>query len=318
VVDIQARRAAHSGVTLDTAVGRYAAAHEITWAIALEEIHKVQSDDSGVGLERQAWTATASLFVCLVRTVIQAYTEEIDRQRQTQQGHNRMLVTRLLTGETGIEGTDVDYDLHGHHLGVIATGKNVSAALALLAAGLDCQLLADEREQGMVWAWLGRKTCIAIDDVARCLKQGAYADVRLTVGRSEEGISGIRLTHKQAQAALRVAQLQPRRLTCYADVEPLGFILQDDDLAQSLITTYIEPIVQHRDGPVLLNTLQTFFANAQNRVKTAKALPGDRHTVTSHLKRIEELLGCTLCADQAKVELALKVYELWKSSEYIA
>lgn len=317
VVDMQARRAAHSGVPLDTAVCRYVRAQELAWALLMQEIHDVTPTDARVELQRQAWASTASFFACLVHTVIEAYTAELERQRQTREQHDAEIVLRLLAGEPGLDLSRIKYDFDGHHLGVIASGQDARQALDILSGRLGCQMLPIEREEGTIWAWLGGRAQIAAHDLERHLPDGAYAHVKLTAGLLERGVRGFRLTHKHAQAALRVARLERQRVTWYADVEPVALVLHDEELARSMITTCIQPIVDQRDGAVLLRTLQTFFACRHNRARTADALPADRHTVDRHIRRIGDLIGCPLYDCHTKVELALKVYELWKRSGYI-
>ena len=131
-------------------------------------------------------------------------------------------------------------------------------------------------------------------------------------GRVERTVKGFSLTHKQAETALRVARRRAQRVTWYADVEDVALVVQDEELAQSMITAWITPILQQHNGRALLNTLQTFFACAQNVTQTANALPAGLRTVERHLTRIGKLIGRPPQTCAAKLELALRVYELWE------
>jgi DNA-binding PucR family transcriptional regulator len=74
----------------------------------------------------------------------------------------------------------------------------------------------------------------------------------------------------------------------------------------------IAPIVEERDGAALLETLRAFYAAGRNRAKAGNMLGADRHTIERHLRRIETLTSCTLHTSHAKVELALRLHELWQ------
>ena len=205
----------------------------------------------------------------------------------------------------------IDYDFDGQHLGLIASGIHPKEAVGAIAKRLNCQLLLVESGDGTIWAWFGSRSRIAIRDIELHLLNTPDPTVTLTAGRLERGIAGFRLTHKHAKVALRVARLDPRRITWYADVEPLALALQDEELARSMITAYITPIIDQHDGTALLKTLQTFYASGRNQAKAGQMLNTDRHTVERHLRRIEMLISCPLQTRYAKVELALGLYELW-------
>jgi hypothetical protein len=314
-VDMQARRAVRSDVSLATALNRYLGAQALAWELVLEETQSIQAADTRMELLRQVWISTTSLLASLVRTVCEAYMAESARYLQTREQRQGQLVRRLLASEPGIDVRSISYDFEGQHLGLIASGADAKAAIGALARELGCRLLSVESGDGTLWAWLGNRSRIAAKEIESNLPNTPDATLILTAGRFERGLSGFRLTHKHAKAALRVARLEPRRITWYADVEPVALALQDEELARSMITGCITPIVQQRDGASLLKTLQAFYAAGRNQTKAAQMLGTDRHTVERHLRRIETLIACTLRTSNAKVELALRLHELWLSAE---
>jgi DNA-binding PucR family transcriptional regulator len=120
----------------------------------------------------------------------------------------------------------------------------------------------------------------------------------------------LRLTHRQAQAALRVALRRPKRLTRYGDVMLLAAVLQDDVSARSLVDTYLSPLDGLRDGPLLRGTLYAYFEAGRNVTTAAAALGVERRTVSYRLQAFEERLGCRLGTCLPEVELALRLGEL--------
>jgi hypothetical protein len=314
-VDVQARRAVRSDVSLATTLSRYVVAQALAWELVLEETQHIGGADTRLELLREAWTSTASLLASLVRAVCDAYTAESARYLLTREQRQGQLLRRLLASEPGIDVRGIGYDFGGKHLGLIASGAHAKEGVQALAKQLGCQLLCVDSGDGTVWAWLGSRSRIAARDVERCLLGRPDPALTVTAGRLECGMAGFRLTHKHAKAALRVARLEPRPIVWYADVEPVALALQDEELARSMIAAYIAPILEQRDGAALLKTLRTFYASGRTQARAGKLLCTDRHTVERHLRRIELLIGGPLQGCHAKIELALRLHELWQGAE---
>jgi DNA-binding PucR family transcriptional regulator len=220
-------------------------------------------------------------------------------------------VLGLLAGRQDIDVKGLDYDFDGCHLGLIVGGTEAKDVLRMLAKALGCSIWTIERENGSVWVWLGSRSPVSTEDVEHWLLDGSHREIKLVGGRVEQEIVGFSLTHKQAQAAQRVARRTRQRITWYADVEAVALVMHDEALARSMVSAWIAPIIRQRDGSTLFRTLQAYFACSHNKAETAKAIPADRHTVERHLHRVGELVGQPLKECGPKVELALQVYELW-------
>jgi hypothetical protein len=217
---------------------------------------------------------------------------------------------------------ELDYDLGGVHLGVIARGAGCERALRDLAQALDRRLLCVAPGVGVVWAWLGGRHSLAVADL-ECAVCGGERDggallgdegnggILLAVGESARGLEGWRVTHRQAQDAMVVAARRPRALTRYADVALLASVLKDEALARALIDVYVAPLVDTRGGgEVLLQSLRAYLAAERSVSSAAAALGVVRKTVESRLRTIEEKLGRTLHPCPAELEIALLLNEL--------
>ncbi len=132
----------------------------------------------------------------------------------------------------------------------------------------------------------------------------------LAVGVPGRGIDGLRLTHRQAQAAMLVALRRPQGLTRYADVSLLAAVLRDAELAGSLVDIHLSALDGQRDGAVSRETLRAYFAAGCNAATAAAALSVDRHTVERRLHSIETRLGRLLHTCHAELEVALALEEL--------
>jgi DNA-binding PucR family transcriptional regulator len=134
--------------------------------------------------------------------------------------------------------------------------------------------------------------------------------VFVTVGEPGEGLAGWRLSHRQAKAAMPIAERRGQAVLSYADVAVLASIARDDLLAASLRQLYLAPLETARDGgKVARETLRAYFTAERNISSTAAALGVDRRTVSNRIRAIEELLGRTLKSSATDLETALRLDE---------
>jgi DNA-binding PucR family transcriptional regulator len=132
--------------------------------------------------------------------------------------------------------------------------------------------------------------------------------VFVTVGEPGEGLSGWRLSHRQAKAALPIAERRGQPVLRYGDVALLAAILRDDLVATSLHQLYLEPLERARDGgEVARETLRAYFAAERNISSTAAVLGVDRRTVTNRIRAIESLFGRPLKDFATELETALQL-----------
>ncbi len=299
----QARLAARSGVGLDTVLRRYFAGHTLLEDFMVEEAERSKS--LGPSELKRLLRVQAALVDRLFAAVSAAYAEEAERGRQGSERRRLELIERLLAGEP-LDASELDYELSAHHLGLLASGPGAEKAVASLARSLDAVLLALSREGGVVWAWLGRRGPLDVEDARRLAEATLPPEASLALGEPGEGVGGWRLTHRQARAALPVALRGPEQIVRYADVALLAAVLSDDLLATSLRGLYLEPLEAERDGgAVLRQTLRAYFAAGRNVSSAAVALGVSWQTVKNRLRAIEELIDRPLADCLADLEAAL-------------
>jgi hypothetical protein len=316
----QARLAARSGVGLDAVLRRYIVGHALLWDFVMQEADRVQRTGRGSGL-REMSRAQALLLDQLVIAVTREHVAEL--QRATSSREHRLLerVRILLAGDHADAGRppggvdpELDYDLDGEHLGVIVIGADGEAAIRDLAERLQRRLLCAPRERGLVWAWLGGQVRSMAEVEQACAAQET-GNINFVLGEPASGLEGWRLTHRQAQAALLVAQRRGGRervtFTRYADVALLAAALGDEVLARSLFAIYLSPLEDTRDGgSVLLETLRAYFLAGRSASSAAASLGVVRNTVDNRLRTIEQRLGRTLHPCPAELEVALELNQL--------
>ena len=167
-------------------------------------------------------------------------------------------------------------------------------------------LIVERPDEDVVWGWFGGRSSLEPRDVIALTPAVGLAGMHLALGEPAEGLSGWRLSHRQAKAAFRVAQRGTENVVRYAEVALLAALLDDELLTSSLRTLYLKPLLRERDGgKVARETLRAYFAADRNVSSAAAALGVKRHTVTSRLRHIEKRFGRQLNSCAPEVEAAL-------------
>lgn len=306
---VQARRAANNGAGLDTLLRRYVAAYAL-WG------QFVVGAAAANGLARdplvlaRAQRGQAALFDRLVSAIGVEYASELRRASDPPQQRRTQLIRKLLAGEPADVG-ELEYDLGAWHLGAIVLGTEAPAAAHRLADLLDCRLLLLSREEDVAWAWLGSRRRLADAAISELRRIEWPAGVSIALGEPAEGLSGWRLTHHQAEAALAVARRREQPVTRYGEVSLLAAMLRDEVLVRSLTEAYLTPLASDRDGgEASRQTLRAYFAANRNASSAAAALGVARQTVNNRLARIEKLLARPPVSCAAELEAALRLEEL--------
>jgi hypothetical protein len=299
----QARLDARDGVSLDTVLRRYFAGNSLFGDFLVEEAARAEIPNSAL---RRLLAAQATLGDRLLAAVSAEHEREAKNRPSNASERRRECVKGLLAGEL-VDHSELGYDLEGHHLALMASGEGASEAMRVLAARLDRRLLAVCREEDPIWAcWLGGRHSLAAEQALRALGETPLEQVTVTVGEPGEGLSGWRLSHRQAKAALPIAEHREQSVVRYANVALLASVLRDDLTATSLCQLYLEPLAATRDGgKVARETLRAYFAAERNTSSTAAALGVDRRTVTNRIRAIEGLFGRPLKDVATELETAL-------------
>jgi hypothetical protein len=191
---------------------------------------------------REMSRAQAALLDQLVIGVTREHVAELKRAGRSRD-HQLLERVRILLASgcsdvdmvAGGVDLELDYDLDGEHVGVVAIGAECEVAMRGVAWRLGRRLLYVARERGIVWAWLGGRRILSVDELERACAAQGMGDVRFVLGEPARGLEGWRMTHRQAQAALLVARRKPQRVTRYGDVVLLAAVLGDEVLENRLL-----------------------------------------------------------------------------------
>jgi PucR C-terminal helix-turn-helix domain/GGDEF-like domain len=297
----QARRAARSGVSLETALRRYAAGDRMLAEFVLEEA----GDHYPLQALRQLMRVQAPHVDRLMASMANAYMQELERIRFSPAQRLAEAVEQLLAGAAPAEVEPLDYELEGWHIGLIVDGLDAARVVRDLTADLDRVPLVVRRGETAVWAWLGGRERLDFAAVERHLVEC----VRWSVGEPRRGLDGWRLTHIEAQAAHQVMLRSSRKVIRGSDVLLEAAVLRDEGVAESLRRTYLEPLGSDT-GRVLRDTLRAYLSSGRNAATAAAVLGVDRHTVQRRLRKSEEALGRLLHTCHAELDVVLTLAEL--------
>jgi hypothetical protein len=303
----EARLAARAGVTLDTVMRRYLAGNSLLGDFLVDEAERAEVSSSVL---RRLLRRQATLFDRLLAAVSEEHAREAKSWPSNSAERRRECVKSLLAGEL-VDHSELGYDLDGHHLALMAKGEGSPEAMRELAAKLDRRLLCVCREEESIWAcWLGGRSPLEAEQALQALEEISLDRVVVTVGETGEGLSGWRLSHRQAKAALPIAERRGQPVLRYGEVALLAAILRDDLVATSLHHLYLKPLEAGRDGGKMAReTLRAYFAAERNVSSTAAVLGVDRRTVTNRIRAIEEIFGRPLKDFATALETALQMVD---------
>jgi DNA-binding PucR family transcriptional regulator len=191
----------------------------------------------------------------------------------------------------------------------MAKGERAQETMRELAKSLDCRLLALRLEDEPVWAcWLGGRRRLCAEEAQRVLGDLRSDSLVVAIGEPGESLSGWRLSHREAKAALPIAERKGQSVLRYADVALLALVFRDDLAVPSLRRLCLEPLERARDGgKVARETLRAYFAADRNVSSTAATLGVNRRTVANRIRAIEDLLGHPLKDVATELEIALQL-----------
>lgn len=304
---VQARLAARSGVSLDTVLRRYCGGNTLFSDLLIEE-----AEEAGLPREelKRFYRVLAMSFEHLIAAISEEYVREAGMLSGSSERRRVETLRGLLAGE--LLGTAAfKYDFEANHLGVVAAGSGAGEALRALSERLDRSLLLAQPDERICWAWLGGRLRLKPSELEILIEFPWPDRIAVACGEPARGFAGWRQTHRQAAAALGVAERRTGRAVRYADVALLAAVLKDDLTLTSLRELYLQPLGQERDrGESAKKTLRAYFAAGGNASSAAAALGVNRRTVSSRLAAIEERLGRSVDSAIAEMVTALRLDEI--------
>jgi hypothetical protein len=302
----QVHRAARVGVDLDIILRQCFLGGKVLDEFVLAEAEGIPSQ-----LLREILGDQGALIDRLIELVVTEYEGEVKRLRKTTAQRQAEQVVALLRGNGPLTPIDIDYDFSAWHVGTILRGRSPDLAARSLAQESGCRSLHVIRDRETAWVWFSSARHHSLKRWDALLATNTPPQISVAVGEPREGLDGWRLTHREAEVALRVMLRKPERLTRGRDVILLSGIMRDETLVRSLLDAYLLPLTNAGDPTkTLLQTLRAYFTSAGNAVAAAALLGVTRHTVQRRIRAVEETLGQPIHTCQAELQVALQIEEL--------
>ncbi|MDI9916556.1 helix-turn-helix domain-containing protein [Rhodococcus sp. IEGM 1379] len=178
------------------------------------------------------------------------------------------------------------------------------ALAAILGAGEPLAVSSGERG---LWVWCATDREPDPGLISTSIALRAATGVRVAVGMSAMGLDGFRRSHRQAEAAARLAILagHARQVSSYAEVELVTMLSADVEAMKDFVCRELGPLVG--DDPATERLRETALAVLVWGIAgAAKVIPVHKNTVRYRLNQIEALLKHPIDQRRAPVELALR------------
>jgi len=308
-VIVQARHAARHRIPLETAQRRYLAAHVVLNRFALDEAKAHPAcDPADVAA---AIGTLGTVFERLLASVAEEYEHDARARPGTHEARLVERARRLLAGEAA-DPSLLEYELGGHHLGLVARSAEARPLIRRLAGEIGHRSLILTPSSEELWAWLGStRGQIDADKVRDWLASEGSSGMPIGMGEPKSGRDGWRLTHQQARASLWVASTKSAPVVEYTGAALPAALGRDVLLTTSLRERYLVPLDNAKvGGEVLRTTLRAYLRAETNSSSAAFALGISRQTVTNRVQTAERCIGLPLSECQYALAAALNLEEL--------
>jgi hypothetical protein len=254
----------------------------------------------------------------VMRQVVAAHVRQRDLMRESQRHARQRLARQLLIEDLPLTEADaasmLHYEVGEHHIAVIASATAAAdvahVANALLNASGASGWISLSISVDTVAIWLSHPEGWDAVRLARLRRALVVHGGVATIGDPAQGIPGFRRSLKDAQRAERVRHTAGRELPdvlTFREVQLDTLLLSDPRARQRFLRAELGPLAGNsKDSAKLRATLDAWLSSGSN-VSAAAMLDLHEHTVRSHLRRAEQLLGRPLAERRLELQTALRL-----------
>ena len=256
--------------------------------------------------------------------IVAAYTRERERWLRNRSALRAARIRDLLSGErVNVSTTEatLGYRLRQYHVGLVCWAGDATAAVDNITrlehairhvagkAGCSGDPVFLPRDESSAWAWLplGIRDTF---DAAAATTAGADGDIHFAFGDAVRGVTGFRLTHRQAIAAQAVALAAGSSLpqvVTFSEVAPVAMMLGSADLLRAWVLATLGGLATDDENHARLrDTLLVFLRSGGSYKATAEQMVLHKNTVQYRIRKAEESLGRPTAENRHDVELALQ------------
>lgn len=316
-----ARQLVHDGVSLTAALRSFERGHADAWTIIASTLKESRWGLSPELRAEEVEYASARLFDyanAITSQAISAYIDEQAKLARQDESSRLRAVTGLLQGDLDprMAERSIAYRVDAIHIGYTlwdASGTNRGDLEALaneLALRISpWQHLSVRSDSGSLNGWMSCEAN-ALQLGLRDLK--SPAGVEAAFGSARWGISGFRLTHREALEAKRVGRaIEGQAVTTYDDVGVLALASQDTELARAFVEGQLGSLGSDDEkSGRLRETLRVYLQERGSPAATAARLRLHRNTVVKRIQKVEELLDTSIDRGSLSLRVALELARL--------
>lgn len=312
-----ARTVAQRGLELRVLSQLYHAGHRAMLSFATAFLHHEDLDaDFKLQVLTTMWSQTSELLNAMLDELAVTYSQERERLLQGAFASRVATVRDILDGSGDVDQASarLGYPLRLPHTAVVLWAEDpalvtgsLDGIVARIAGPRRC-LSVPSGAHG-VWAWIADDTPEAGPPIVE--PRVVPAGVRAAVGGIAPGIDGFRRSHREAQAAQRVAETGRRHaaVTPYPDVEVVAMLSADPPAMRTLVEREIGGLRgEDAASERLRDTIRAVLSCNGNQEAAARRLGIHKNTVRYRIQRAEMILGVDLMAHRQKLELALECF----------
>jgi DNA-binding PucR family transcriptional regulator len=313
-----ARQLVHDGISLTAALRSFERGHADAWSTIASTLKESRWGLSPELRADELEYASARLFDyanAITAQAISAYIDEQAKLERRDESSRVRAVTGLLQGELDprIAERSIAYRLEAMHIGYTlwdASGTD-RADLEALASELSRRIvpwqhLSVRSDDGSLNGWMSCE--------ATALHRGLHGlepppGVEASFGSLRWGLTGFRLTHREALEAKRVGRaIAGQSVTSYDDVGVLALASRDAELAQAFVEGHLGPLsTDDETSKRLRETLRVYLQERGSPASTAARLRLHRNTVVKRIQRVEELLETPIDRGSLPLRVALEL-----------
>lgn len=292
---------AEQAMPLDDVLRSYRLGGRLVWKAVTEHARIDPRVDTGglVDLGTRVWAVVDATSA----KVAMAYHTAERRLVRADEQRSSVLWEALIQGRAAEPG----FAQHvGTQLGLPVGGPYVVVMSVVEGGSDDTASRSLERSLdalGIASAWQLRATSlIGVLALKKCSADPALALLRRRlqgpagVSLIVDGLSEVGTAYAQADLARRTLGSAPAGFAALAHRVPEALLLGAPDLARSLVTDWLGPVLQlpAAEGELLLETLMVWLDSAGSAARTAERVHCHRNTVLNRVRRLEELTGHSL------------------------
>jgi DNA-binding PucR family transcriptional regulator len=313
-----ARQVVHDGISLTATLRAFERGHADAWSIIASTLKESRWGLSPETVAERLEYASARLFDyanAITAQAISAYMDEQAKLERRGESSRRRAVTGLLQGslDPRIAERSIAYRLDAVHTGYTlwdpegAAREGLEVVAAELAARVSpWQHLTVRGASDSVDGWLSCKP-----DQLRIALTGLElpAGVRVAFGSPRRGLSGFRLTHREALEAKQITGLiDGSPVTAFDDVAVLVLASRDPELARGFVESQLGSLSSNEERyRSLRETLRVYLEERGSPAATAARLRLHRNTVVKRIEKIEESLETPIDRGSLNLRVALEL-----------